>query len=100
MAIQTARQTSQLHPVLRHRATIPIEHPIRSVKIGRDSLKGLKMKYLRCGSSMFCEKIYTQEEQLVFWRCIFCGDYIDQVVFQNREYQKMGREINSKKKEA
>ncbi len=64
-----------------------------------DSRSSIKMKCPRCGSSMFCEKYYTHEGQLVFWRCVFCGDYIDPVVFQNRQYQKINREKRAKRKE-
>jgi hypothetical protein len=47
---------------------------------------------------MVCEKSFSHEEHLVFWKCIFCGEYIDQVVFENRQYQKIMRERNLKKK--
>ncbi len=57
------------------------------------------MKCPRCGSAMFLEKYYSSEEQAVFWRCVFCGDYIDPVVFQNRQCQKEIRERRNKKKE-
>ena len=49
------------------------------------------MKCHRCGGSMACEKICYGTEQFWVWRCIFCGEYIDPVVLENRQYQKSNR---------
>jgi len=37
---------------------------------------------------MAYEKIYYETEQTWGWKCIFCGEYIDDVILENREYQK------------
>lgn len=46
------------------------------------------MKCNRCGGIMAYEKIYYETEQTWGWKCIFCGEYIDDVILENREYQK------------
>lgn len=57
------------------------------------------MKCYRCGGMMVHETVYSKAEQLRIWRCILCGEYIDPVIIENRQYQKTIRE-NSRKKKA
>ena len=57
------------------------------------------MKCYRCGGMMVHEKIYSEAAQLRIWRCILCGEYIDPVILENRQYQKTIRE-NSRRKKA
>jgi len=57
------------------------------------------MKCYRCGGMMIHEKVYSEAEQLRIWRCILCGEYIDPVILENRQYQKTIRE-NSRRKRA
>lgn len=42
------------------------------------------MKCHRCGGKMIYEKFYGEEEQFYGWRCIFCGEIVDQVISENR----------------
>jgi hypothetical protein len=42
------------------------------------------MKCSRCSSDMIYEKFYGYQEQFWGWRCIFCGEIIDQVILENR----------------
>ena len=57
------------------------------------------MKCYRCGGMMIHEKVYSEAEQLRIWRCVLCGEYIDPVILENRQYQKTIRE-NSRRKKA
>jgi hypothetical protein len=57
------------------------------------------MKCYRCGGMMIYEKVYSEAEQLGIWRCILCGEYVDPVILENRQYQKTIRE-NSRRKKA
>ena len=57
------------------------------------------MKCYRCGGMMIHEKVYSEAEQLWIWRCILCGEYIDPVILENRQYQKTVRENSRRKKE-
>jgi len=41
------------------------------------------MKCYRCGSGMFYEKFFGTHEHYWGWRCIFCGEIIDQVILEN-----------------
>jgi hypothetical protein len=54
--------------------------PAKSNKIG---LEG-RMRCHRCGSIMVYEKYYGLEEQFWGWRCICCGDILDQTILENR----------------
>ena len=56
------------------------------------------MKCVRCGGIMVHEKIYSKAEMLAIWRCVLCGEYVDSVILENRQYQKTIRENNRKKK--
>lgn len=42
------------------------------------------MKCNKCGGLMVYEKFYGNYEEFYGWRCIFCGDIIDQVILKNR----------------
>ncbi len=46
------------------------------------------MKCARCGGNMNYEKFYTNSEEFFGWRCIFCGEIIDQVILENRMEQR------------
>jgi hypothetical protein len=46
------------------------------------------MKCHRCGGVMVFEKFYGATDQFSGWRCIFCGEIIDPVIFENRLSQK------------
>ena len=46
------------------------------------------MKCGKCGGLMAYEKFYSEVEDLCGWRCIACGEIIDQVVLENRHKQK------------
>ena len=43
------------------------------------------MKCHRCGSIMTHEKFYGPHDHFAGWRCIFCGEIIDQVILENRQ---------------
>ncbi len=42
------------------------------------------MKCSRCNGSMVHEHFYTEEGEFLGWRCIICGEIIDQVILENR----------------
>jgi hypothetical protein len=46
---------------------------------------------------MIYEKIYYNTEHFWVWKCIYCGEYIGQVILENRQIQMSGREISEKK---
>ncbi len=45
------------------------------------------MKCDRCGGMMVYEKFYHQTEQFWGWRCVYCGEYIDPVIWENRRFR-------------
>jgi hypothetical protein len=47
--------------------------------------KGFHMKCHRCGGVMVYERFYGPEEHFSGWRCIMCGEILDQVILENRQ---------------
>jgi hypothetical protein len=44
----------------------------------------------RCGSNVVYEKYYGFEEQFWGWRCIGCGDIVDEIILENRNSMAVG----------
>ncbi len=45
----------------------------------------------RCGGKMLYERIHYGAEHFWTWRCVYCGEYIDQVILENRSLVEMGK---------
>ncbi len=43
------------------------------------------MKCHRCGSLMVFERFYGSSENFLGWRCVLCGEIIDQLILENRQ---------------
>jgi len=43
------------------------------------------MKCHRCSSVMVYERFYGSEEHFLGWRCIQCGEILDEVILKNRQ---------------
>jgi len=50
----------------------------------------------RCGGIMIYQKFYGHCEHFFGWRCIICGEIIDQVILENRLERKAGNRRNEK----
>ena len=46
------------------------------------------MKCHRCGGVMVYEKFYGSCEEFFGWRCVLCGEIVDQIILENRLGQK------------
>ena len=46
------------------------------------------MKCHRCGGTMAYEKFFGATEDFFGWRCILCGEIVDQVILKNRYSKK------------
>ncbi len=53
------------------------------------------MKCDRCGGMMAYEKFYHGTEQFWGWRCLYCGEYIDPVVCENRQFSRGNENLSS-----
>jgi len=53
----------------------------------------------RCGGMMIYEKIYYETQCFGVWKCVYCGEYIDPVILENRQMQKSNRERSGKNSE-
>ena len=49
-----------------------------------------------CGGMMIYEKIYYKTEHFWVWKCVYCGEYFDRVILENRQIQKSDREKSLK----
>jgi hypothetical protein len=43
------------------------------------------MKCHRCGSLMVYERFYGPHENFLGWRCVLCGEIVDQLILENRQ---------------
>ncbi len=48
------------------------------------------MRCDRCGSVMTYEQFSGGQERFWGWRCIFCGEIVDEVILENRQWFKKG----------
>jgi len=56
------------------------------------------MKCYHCSSNMVYEKFYGPQENYWGWRCIFCGEIIDQVILENRQAGSNGENRDRRRK--
>jgi hypothetical protein len=49
---------------------------------------------------MVYEKFYGDQESFWGWRCIFCGEIVDDVILENRRWLKTGVVPDNKKTRA
>jgi len=49
------------------------------------------MRCHRCGSVMVYERFYGADEYFLGWRCVLCGEIIDQVILENRQTKAEGQ---------
>ena len=54
------------------------------------------MKCLRCNSVMIYDKFYGHYEYFWGWKCVICGEIVDQVILENRELLRLGRVPNTR----
>jgi hypothetical protein len=46
------------------------------------------MKCHRCQSIMVYEKFYSSDGEFFGWRCVLCGEIVDQVILENRSSRR------------
>jgi len=51
------------------------------------------MKCNKCSGIMVSESFYSQDGTFMGWRCVSCGEIIDEVILRNRREQL--REVSS-----
>ncbi len=56
------------------------------------------MKCLRCSGAMIYDKFYGLCEYFWGWRCVTCGEIVDEVILENRELIRMGQVPNTSKR--
>ena len=53
------------------------------------------MKCLRCNSAMIYDKFYGPDEHFWGWKCVICGEIVDRIILENRQWIRMGRLPNT-----
>lgn len=71
---------------------------IEKMDFSLNSFCGFHMKCHRCGSVMVYEKFYGPHERFFGWRCILCGEIVDQVILENRQ-TKSSRQGGGRRRE-
>jgi len=49
------------------------------------------MKCHRCGNVMVYERFHGADEHFWGWRCVLCGEIVDQVILENRQTKTGGQ---------
>ena len=65
-------------------------------KLSNSLKEDVLMKCLRCNSVMIYDKFYGHFEYFWGWKCVICGEIVDQVILDNRELVRMGRLPNTR----
>ena len=52
------------------------------------------MKCLRCNSMMIYDKFYGLQEYFWGWKCVSCGEIVDQIILENRQLVRVGQGLN------
>jgi len=50
------------------------------------------MKCDRCSGMMIHEEFFGPNGPFFSWRCLICGEVVDQTIMENRDYQSHGGE--------
>ena len=58
----------------------------------RDNLVELNMKCDRCSGMMIHEEFFDTNGPFLSWRCLICGEVVDQTIMENRDHQSHGGE--------
>ena len=53
---------------------------------------GASVNCHRCGGLMVYENFYGLQEHFWGWGCILCGEIVDQVIMENRQWTKTREE--------
>jgi hypothetical protein len=53
----------------------------------------------RCGRAMAYEQFFGDQDLFWGWRCIFCGEIVDDVILENRQWLRKGFVPDNKKTE-
>ena len=56
------------------------------------------MRCHRCSNLMVYERFYGVDDRYSGWRCVLCGEIIDQIILENRQ-TKRGRQNRTKRRE-
>lgn len=55
------------------------------------------MECIRCQSKMYHERFLSRQGDFYGWKCLFCGDIVDEVILENRNPYKRNELIKFKK---
>jgi len=66
--------------------------------ISRDNFGELNVKCDRCTGMMIHEEFFGPNGPFFSWRCLICGEVVDQTIIENRDHQSHGGEWDKRGK--
>ena len=72
------------HPIIRRKIDLGGETRQQVVPASHSIREGDIMKCHRCNGMMVYEKFYGDCEYFMGWRCVTCGEIVDDVILENR----------------
>jgi tRNA(Ile2) C34 agmatinyltransferase TiaS len=58
----------------------------------RDYFGEVNVKCDRCNGTMIHEEFFASTGSFSSWRCLICGEVVDQTIMENRDHQNHGGE--------
>lgn len=69
-------------------------NPLDLMNYGHDNgfVGAFNVKCNRCSGVMMHERFFDSNEPFFSWRCLACGEIVDQTILENRDHQSHGGE--------
>jgi hypothetical protein len=65
-----------------------------------DNFSELNVECDRCSGMMIHEEFFGPNGPFFSWRCLICGEVVDQTIIENRDYQSHGGEWDRRGKKS
>ena len=73
-----------VHRIIRRKVDLGGGRKLRVVPARHSIGEGDIMKCHRCNGMMIYEKFYGDSEYFMGWRCVTCGEIVDETILENR----------------
>jgi hypothetical protein len=75
-------------------------NPLDLMNYGHDNsfVGAFNVKCNRCSGVMMHERFFDSNEPFSSWRCLACGEVVDQTILENRDHQSHGGEWDKRGK--
>ena len=65
-----------------------------------DNFLEVNVKCNRCNGMMINEQFFASNGPFLSWRCLTCGEVVDQTIIENRDHQSHGGEWDRRGKKS